>query len=90
MLILVNINGNRHRCGTGALYKIMIWINAIVVTQFVHFVHFDVQLTKMNKPVNKEKEIRLQVKVKLGSYKSRLLQWWNTLRMGPDNTPKNF
>ena len=23
---------------------------------FAHFIHFDIQLTKMNKPVNKEKE----------------------------------
>ena len=54
------------------------------------YYHFDVQLTKMNKPVNKEKGVRLQVKVKLGSYKSRLLQLWNTLSIDPDSVPKNL
>ena len=61
---------------TGAFYKIIIRIQTIIVTLFVPFVYYDIQLTKMNKQVNKEK-IRLQVK----AYKSRLPQWWNMLCM---------
>ena len=38
----------------------------------------------MKKKVNKEKKIRLQVE----TYKSRLLQWWNTLCIGPNKAPK--
>ena len=40
---------------TGAFYKIIIWIQTITVTPFVPFINYDVQLTKMNKQVNKEK-----------------------------------
>ena len=29
----------------------------IIVTPFVHFVYYDIQLTKMNKQVNKEKNL---------------------------------
>ena len=71
---------------TGAFYKIMISIQTIIVTPFVPFVCYDIQLTKLNKQVNKEKKIRLRVK----AFKSRLPQWWNTLCMGPNNTPKSL
>ena len=52
-------------------------------TIIVHFIYYDIQLTKMNK----------QVKKNLGSkytYKSRLLQWWNMLCKGPNKVPKNL
>ena len=54
MLILVHINGNRHRQNA---YKTIIWIETIIVTLFVHFVYYDIQLTKVNKQVNREKKI---------------------------------
>ena len=34
----------------------------------VHFVHFDIQLTKMNKPVNKEKKIGFYQKIVLPNF----------------------
>ena len=41
---------------TGAFYRIMISIQTIIVTPFVPFVCYDIQLTKLNKQVNKEKK----------------------------------
>ena len=40
----------------------------------------------MSKQVNKEQKDRPQGK----AYKSRLLQWWNTLCMGQNKVPKNL
>ena len=40
---------------TGAFYKIIIWIGTIITTLFVHFIYYDIQLTKMSKQVNREK-----------------------------------
>ena len=37
-----------------AFYKIIILILIIIVTLFFHFVYYDIQLTKMNKQVNKK------------------------------------
>ena len=71
---------------TGAFYRIVISIQTIIVTPFVPFVCYDIQLTKLNKEVNKEKNIRPHMK----AYKSRLPQCWNTLCMGPNNTPKSL
>ena len=34
---------------TAAFYKIKIWVQTIIVTPFVHFVYYEIQLTKMNK-----------------------------------------
>ena len=34
---------------TGAFYKVIIWMQTIIVTLFVHFVYYDIQLAKMNK-----------------------------------------
>ena len=42
---------------TGAFYKIIIGIQTIIVMPFVHFVYYDIQLTKMNRLVNKEEKI---------------------------------
>ena len=36
-----------HKIGT--FYKIIIGIQTILVTPFVNFVYYDIQLTKMNK-----------------------------------------
>ena len=33
---------------TGASYKIIMWIQTIIITLFVHFVYYDIQLTKIN------------------------------------------
>ena len=47
---------------TGAFYEIIIWIQTIIVMAFVYFVYYDIQLTKMNKQVNKEQKNKFQVK----------------------------
>ena len=45
--ILVNVHENQHRQNM-AFYKIIIWIQTIIFMLFVHFVYYDIQLTKMN------------------------------------------
>ena len=42
---------------TGAFYKIMIWIQTITTMPFVHFVYCDIQSIKVNKWVNREKNL---------------------------------
>ena len=42
---------------TGAFYEIIILIQTIIDTLFVHFVYYDIQLTNMNKQLNKEKKL---------------------------------
>ena len=41
---------------TGAFYKIIIWVQTIIVTPFVHLFYYDIQLAEMNKQVNKEEK----------------------------------
>ena len=48
MLILVHINENRHIQNSAFFFNYK-WIETIVVTPFVQFVYYDIQLTKMNK-----------------------------------------
>ena len=55
---------------TGAFYEIIIWIQTIIVMAFVYFVYYDIQLTKMNKQVNKEQKI-------ISKWKPRNLDYCN-------------
>ena len=41
----------------GAFYKIVIWIQTMIVIPSVHLVYYGIYLTKMNKQVNKEKKL---------------------------------
>ena len=48
MLILVNINENRHRQSRSVLQNYNV-NTKYIVTPIVQFVYYDIQLTKMNK-----------------------------------------
>ena len=41
---------------TGAFYKIIIQILTIIIMLFVHFVYYDIQLTKRNKKVRTKRK----------------------------------
>ena len=58
MSILMETDTDR----TGVFYKIIIWIKTIIPTLVVHFVCYDIQLTKMVKQVNKEKKLPFEGK----------------------------
>ena len=49
------------------------------------FIWINKWINKMNNQI-KKKKFRLQVK----AYKSRVLQWWNMLYIGPNKAPKNY